>query len=156
MGINVNGQIAFGVTFEDGFEFPWDHEEYDGIEAWWMEVNGYEPIYQPFTPDGQYADGWDRDDPRLEEHYQSRRSWLEDNPIPVVDINTCSGDYPVYMLAIPDTLTGCSWDSPTKLSKTRMADPVPEKVKAMIDFLANHEIDCDNEPAWWLTSYYSG
>lgn len=36
MGMSTDGQLCFGICFEDGFEFPWDNEEFDNsIERWW-------------------------------------------------------------------------------------------------------------------------
>jgi len=55
MGISTNGQLHFGIKFEDGFEFPWDFDDEmksswrsDDIEHWWREVNGF--INPKFNP----------------------------------------------------------------------------------------------------------
>ena len=39
MGISTDGQICFGVLFEEGYEFPWDCEEYAyDIYIWWDKI----------------------------------------------------------------------------------------------------------------------
>lgn len=30
MGTTTNGQIGYGIVFDEDFEFPWDMEDYGG------------------------------------------------------------------------------------------------------------------------------
>ena len=42
MGVSTDGQICFGIAFEECTEFPWDSEEYDGdIDAWWLSLSSF-------------------------------------------------------------------------------------------------------------------
>ena len=65
MGVNTDGQICFGIKFEEGDEFPW--EDVDGdydLEEWWRRVNGYtNPHESPWDEKGGYKEGFSRDDP---------------------------------------------------------------------------------------------
>ena len=29
MGLSTDGEISFGIVFDEGFEFPWDEYDYD-------------------------------------------------------------------------------------------------------------------------------
>jgi len=36
MGVSTDAQISFGVMFPEGYEFPWEKDEYDwDINTWW-------------------------------------------------------------------------------------------------------------------------
>lgn len=47
MGISTDGEICYGIIFEDGYEFPWDIDHEGDPEMWWISeilkltYNGY-------------------------------------------------------------------------------------------------------------------
>lgn len=105
MGVSTDGQLCFGVMFDEGFEFPWGWDgdgEFDGdIEEWWRSVNGYVcPMESPWDEDGNRNPGYSDNDPRIDEYFRVRREWLEANPIPVDLVNYCSGDCAMYILTL--------------------------------------------------------
>lgn len=154
MGCDISGQINFGIAFGEGFEFPWDDEKYDGIESWWMDIHGYVPLYKPFTPEGNYAEGWTHHDPRFGEYFTHQGEWMEKNPIPVEVDSFGTGDYSLYMIILPKVGLGTSWDA-TKFDPKQLVVS-GEQVKVITDFLDKYEIEYEDEPAWLLSSYYSG
>ena len=154
MGCNIYGQIYFGVSFDECTEFPWEVEEYDGgIEAWWMAVNGYEPLHRPFTKEGEYADGWSRNDPRWDEHFAHRSKWEEENPMPVALESSGTGSCPLYMIVVPGIGRSSDWSA--KAFKPGELVVTAEQVQALKDFLTKYEIEHDGEPTWLLSGYYS-
>lgn len=154
MGTTTNGEIWYGVLFEEGLEFPWDIVDEDSsdegdIEEWWRSVNGYVPLHTPFTEAGEYADGWHKDDPRFREYYDHRHKWLADNPLPVEMVNVCSGDYPMYGLAVVGSVRTANRGFPETF------DPAELKADAtvLLDFCKRFSIE-HGEPSWYLSSYW--
>lgn len=154
MSVSTDGQINYGIPFEEGFEFPWDDESGEtGIEDWWMEANGYKPPFQPFTSEGDYAPGFSKDDPRIDEYFKHRREWLEKNPVPVEDVNYCSGDCPMILLAVPGLGLSCSRGYPEAFDPQSLV--ATEEQRAMLlEFCKRWGIETDEEPKWYLTSYW--
>ena len=163
MGQSTDGQLSFGVVFEEGFEFPWD--EYGGnIEGWWKKVRGYDnPHYCPFTDDGEYKDDapihvdqygmklLKHDDPRVVSYYEYSREWNKNNPFPIAVVNYCSGDCPMYILAVKHVY--CSRGYPEAIKPSFLI--VDDEDRAMLaEFLEAYNIEADGEPQWWLTSYW--
>ena len=154
MSVSTNGIIAFGVPFEEGAKFPWDIEQFDGdIENWWRDVNGFKDIHEPWTPEGEYAAGWKKDDPRFDEYYNHRRNWLNENPVPVELENYCSAEYPMFAITIPGLGLGCCRGSPAELDPALLV-ATSEQIKSLKDFFREHGIETDGEPQWLLMSYW--
>ncbi len=153
MGVSTDGQLSYGCVFEEGFEFPWDDEKYDGdIEEWWMDISGFvNPVECPYDEDGNYKLGFDEGSPEIGKFFESERNWLKNNPIPVELVNYCSGNYPMYLLA-SKSITA-SRGGPTNVDQDFMSDE--ETVhKKLIDFLTTYNIDYySSQVGWWLSSY---
>jgi len=165
MGISTDGQLSYGVVFGEEHKFPWDAEEFEGgyIEEWWMAVKGYANThYYPFTKDGYYKedapvliDKWgnkslDHSNPKIQAYYDHRRAWLASNPLPVQLVNYCSGDYPMYLVAVKHI--ECSRGYPTEIDPAFLEVSEEEK-QSLRDFLNLAGLEA-NEPKWWLTSYW--
>ncbi len=150
--------------FDEGFEFPWDADEFDGdIEEWWKHVNGYDnPHYCPFTEAGEYKDdapvtvdqfgqkSVKHDDPRVSAYYEYRRKWMSSNPVPIEVVNYCSGDCPMYVLAVKHI--ECSRGYPQEIDPA-LLEVTDDDKQRLRDFLERFDIEAD-EPKWWLTSYW--
>ena len=158
MGVSTNGQICYGFMFEEGYEFPWDtdvseHDEGD-IEAWWRGVNNYKnPLFYPFTVDGDYKPDVNKDDPRISEYFTHQGEWMIKNPVPVEEVNYCSGDCPMYILAIPSTVITNRRGTPLVISAMSFLVPEKERI-AIIKFMEKYNIVYDNGPDWFLSSYW--
>lgn len=153
MGRSTDGQLSYGCVFEEGFEFPWDDEKYDGdIDEWWRDVNGFvNPVDCPYDEEGNYKPGINGDSPEIDEYYDARREWLNKNPIPIEVVNYCSGDYPMYLLASKSVKA--SRGGPTMLDQDFMQDAVAAHDQ-LTDFLTTYNIDYDpSQVGWWLSSY---
>ncbi len=155
MGQSTDGQISYGVYFEEGFEFPWSEDKYEGdIDDWWRDVNGYKPPFEPFTEEGHWAEGFSTKDPRMKEYHGHRMSWDEDNPIPVELVNACSCDYPEWIVSIPGTVTRCNRGYPTQLEpENGEFDVSKEDIENLMAFFEKYGIECPSKPAWYLSSY---
>lgn len=154
MGTSTNGEISFGVVIPEDTEFPWGAERFDGdIEEWWLEEIGFKSTHQPFDEDGEYADGFRPDDPRINAYFDEKRIALEENPVPITLVNYCSGDYPMFVIAVPGVLLTCRRGDPLKISPLDMTCS-DQQVKELVTFLGKYGIEHDGEPGWLLTSYW--
>lgn len=152
MGVSTDGQISYGVVIEEGYEFPWDVKHEDDLEDWWRRVNGFEDLHDPWTAEGGYADGWSREDPRFKDHYAHRHEWESHNPLPIELINYCSGDVPMYVIAIPDTGKICYRGCPTVFDPASLV-VTDQQRDNLLAFLEKWSIK-HGEPGWVLTSYW--
>lgn len=110
MGFSNDGHISFGYCFSEGYKFPWDAEPFNGdLEYWWRHVKDYTPPFKLYGPDGEYAPGiellpslkkYDKPKPKqevIDAYYDPLLAWDKEHPVPVVLVNYCSGDYPMYI-----------------------------------------------------------
>lgn len=157
MSTTTDGQICFGIAFEEEFEFPWKAEQFDGdIEDWWRFTNLYkEPfeIYDDNDPSG-YAGGVKPSEEKILEYYTHRREWLKANQLPVVEVNYCSCDYPIYMLAVPSSVKNANRGNPL-VFKPEELQVTPKEQLDLMTFCINYEIEIgDSNPEWYLSSYW--
>lgn len=156
MSTSTDGQLHFGIVFEEGFTFPWDVEEgHEGdIEKWWESVNGYEnPNFNPFTEQGNYKQGVGKNDQRIDAWFEHSREWHKNNPTPIELVNYCSGEYPMYLLALSEVGFCASRGYPEKISPNRLFIS-DEQRSSLVDFCKKYIADEVGEPAWYLTSYW--
>lgn len=152
MGVSTDGQLNYGIVFDEGFEFPWS--ERDDVEDWWREVNGYEnPNFDPYDGKGGYKPGVTRDDPRVTAYHLHRREWMAAHPIPIELVNYCSGDYPCWMLALPELKWCASRGCPERIDPAALV-VTDEQRNSLIEFCKKYGIEHDAPPAWYLTSYW--
>lgn len=152
MGVSTNGQLCFGVLFEEGYEFPWED---DGLEDWWLIESGWtwDGEY-PYTEDGKdYAPGFTPDDPRIDAFYTSQSRWKESHPCPVIDVNYQSGEAPAYLIAIPSTLIEAYRGYPEVIDPSRLV-VTDEDVQTILDFCDRYSLEFEGEPAWFLSSFW--
>lgn len=155
MGVSTNGQICYGIQFDEGTEFPWDNEKYEGdIDNWWLYgVVGFKHSFEIYGDDGNYIDGKEPSDDVIEAYYAEQRAVEEANPLPVELINYCSDKVPMYIIAVPSTIKRAfrgypTWFDPSGLTVT------DEEKAALIAFCETHGIVTLEEPMWWLSSYW--
>ncbi len=155
MGVSTDANLCYGFHFEESYELPWDAEKYDGcIDAWWMDVNGYvNPIFNPFTDEGNYKEGVKSDDPRISEYFEHQRKWLKENPMPVEEIFHCADECPMVILAVPDTSKTANRGSVVTVNPGDLKVD-QDKVSALIDFCYKYNIETLGNPNWLLTSYW--
>lgn len=160
MGTSTNGQINFGIPFDEGYEFPWGYEEYEGDwEAWWLyEVCKYEPEFEIFDADGGYIGGVKPSRDVISEYFRHERDFLKNHPLPVNIINYCSGDCPMYMVAIKSKSFSNSRGYPEVFDPATLTVTEEEK-ESLVDFCKKYcmggEYDEPPEftPKWYLSSY---
>ncbi len=154
MGTSTNGELNYGILFEDGFEFPWDNE-FGNIQDWWYKTNCPESVFNPYTDDGNYKVGVKENDPRIREYFKYKDKWKKENPIGVKLINYCSADYPMYLLAIDGIGFTANRGSPELIDPSLLVleKANEEKIKSFCDKWGI-TIEEDQKCGWYLTSYW--
>lgn len=130
MGVSTDGEICYGIIFEDEYEFPWDIDHEGDPEMWWISE------ILKLTYNG----------------YHEKKAILKDNPLPFELVNYCSGEYPMYILAVPGTVKRASRGNPTSftLDELKVDEAASNK---LVEFCKEHDLTGDSEIGWILSSY---
>jgi hypothetical protein len=156
MGQSTNGQICFGIMFEEGFEFPWTSDE-DGegdIESWWIyQVHGFKHDIELYDEAGNHIDGKEPSKEDLEKYYGPQQAFEKAHPLPIELVNYCSGDYPMYILAVPRTVKINHRGNAVAFNPGELVVTQEERA-LLIDFCGQHGIEMPNEPKWYLSSVW--
>ena len=154
MSTSTDGQICFGIKFEEDCVFPWD-DGFDGDqEEWWMSVNDFQNPYKyPFDSQGEYLQDLYYGHPQVQLYLDYKDNWEKENPFPVELVNYCAGEYPIYILAVPSSFISCSRGFPTEFGPHELYVSTDE-VQKLTDFCKKYEIEFDEGPKWYLTSYW--
>ena len=131
MGVETNGQICYGIFFEEGTEFPWGED----LEEWWVCAKIAELKYTGGRP------------PRV-----SYNSILEMHPIPVREVNYAHQDCYSIILATPSSFKRAYRGYPITFTPEELK--VTDK-EALISFCKKYIPEYTGEqPEWYLSSYY--
>ena len=154
MSVSTDVILCYGFSFDEDYEFPWEDSgdsEWD-IESWWLEsVHGYKPPFRLFTDDGDYIDGRKPPSERVSEYFAHRRAFAKEHPLPIRLIMHCHGDYPMWILAAPSSVTVARRGYPEEI---HVLLPVSgEELNALEDFCERWELGGDG-PGWWLVSLW--
>lgn len=167
MGVSTDGQICYGVAFDEGegSEFPWrnDGEDID-INEWWHDQHGWKEsddnpagAFYPYTAEGGYKSclKLKRDDERIGKWYEAKQKWIAENvpPLPVQEVNYCSSECPMYVLAIPSSFRNNNRGYAEKFNPAELI-VTQEEVNNFLEFCEKYEIELPCQPAWLLTSYW--
>ncbi len=159
MGVSTDGQLSFGILFEENYFFPWDKHrlgEYSSgqgdIEEYWKKVNGFvNPAEDPFDEKGNYKTGFSSDHPGTKEWYSNEHDWRLNNPIPIEIVNYCSDDCPMIILATKHI--SCGRGYPTVIDLDFLNINIEEERKKLFDFLSICGIETTEKAKWYLSSY---
>lgn len=159
MGQSTDGQICYGIKFEEGFHFAWDDATWKGdIKDWWRYVNEYKP---PF----ELHDYRTITEIQEQEYYNIQGAWDDAHPIPIELVNYCHIDRPMYILALKETFKYyCSRGYPVEFNPTELKTKNSQKLLDFCEKYLKDEIEkfnsCEyNEPVeltpkWYLSSYW--
>lgn len=155
MSVSTDAELSYGVLFDEDYEFPWDSDKYDfDIDEWWMDAKGFKPKTPcPFTDEGQYREGITKESEEIDAWFAERREWRNKNPAPVILVNYCSGDYPMYIVAVRSTTANRGF--PAQIDQEYMDSVTDDDKRNLREFLEFAGIeDGASEPSWWLSSYW--
>lgn len=151
MGQSTNGQICYGVKFEEDTELPWGELDW---EEWWRSVRGYKRPFQLYDDNGEYIDGKRPPENKISEYFHHQRDWDAANPMPVTMVNYCSGECPMYILAVPSSVKVARRGYPEEIDPLDLA-VAHEEVEPLLAFIREYMPAAENpEPKWYLSSYW--
>lgn len=154
MGVLTNGQICYGNVYEEGFEFPWDAAPFDGDEeGWWRVECGYKPSQVLFDDKGNYLNGIKPSDEAVRAHFAEQQAFDDAHPLPVGLVNYCSGECPMWILAVPSTVRSNRRGYPRPFDPQELVVSSDEK-KALYEFCVKYNLISDTDAGWYLTSYW--
>ena len=111
MGISSDGQICYGIAFDEDYQFPWLEERNtdNGIwkdhEDWWLfGVCGYKPPFELYEENGAYLNNIEPSKEQKQEYHQHHCDFRSKHPMPVEILMHCSYSYPMYIIAAIGTL----------------------------------------------------
>jgi hypothetical protein len=157
MSTSTDAQICFGICMDEDDELPWNAEPFNGdMEEWWLGVHDYKPPFDLFDEKGNFLPGVTREDPRIREYFEHRRQWLDQHPIPVKEVNYCSGDAPMYILAIPSSCLTALRGYPEEFDPSALPALISDADRQAFDaFCQEYLSDTErNGTKWWLSSYW--
>lgn len=154
MGVSTNGQICYGILFDEGTEFPWTRDDND-IEHWWVyTVHGFKHSFEIYTEAGHYIGGQRPAQDVLDKYYGEKREFEKTMPkLPVELVNVCSCDYPQYILAALGTEKTAYRGRPVVFYPDELAAGEDER-NTLLNFCHTHDIPFEGEPRWYLSSLW--
>jgi hypothetical protein len=151
MGMSTDGQLCFGIKFEEDYEFPWNSEAYDNdMDDWWIKLKGFN-CFSPYDTHGEYLLGFNRDSPETNHYFTERRKFLEANPVPVRLVNYCSSEGRMFILATKSFTAYRGY--PKEITMDMLKDTEAD-TKLLLDFCKEATLDTEETPKWWLSSYW--
>ncbi len=150
MGNRAYAIILYGITTEA--PEPW--AKYDDIDDWWMDITGFAPSVAPFTPDGQYAPGFDANSPEVDQLSADQSAWKKSHPMPVSIIHTWAKPVLTH-IAVRGTVIRADWDEPQPIGKPNLGNMVSFNETAhFIAWMRDYLPDVEPDPTWLLVADY--
>jgi len=151
MGQSTNAILCHGFSFDEEYEFPWGDGE-EELEEWWHEINGYSPPFELFNKDGNWLDGKEAPQEKVNIYFAAQRQFLREHPLPMALVLHCSGDYPMFILATPSSVMEAYRGYPKMLDPEHLQVNIKE-LRTLERFCEQWELEGDG-PAWWLVSLW--
>lgn len=154
--MGADGILAYGVVCTEDVLFPWNTDERDSYQEWWLKETGFHPPCEPYTPDGEFAPGFMEGDPRIADYWASRDLWLQRHPIPAEPVNYCSDRDPLWALVVPGRQFRCELGYPVRIGVEDLLDITSEERYDLMNFIAKYGIPvASKRPQWLLMSWGS-
>jgi hypothetical protein len=154
MSVSTDGQICYGILLDEDTDLPWDDDEFEGdIDNWWTcGILGFRHSFEMFTPEGDWIGGQEWPAEKRREYYDEKQAFEESHTeLPVRVVNYCSYDFPMYILAIPETCNRATRGYPSTFNPEELSI-TDEQRAALIEFCRTYGIEFAGEPAWYLSS----
>lgn len=112
---------------------------------------GFEHSFEIYTELGHHISGITPE--QIVKYYDEKKDFLNKNPLPFLLVNYCSAEYPMYILAVPETFKVCWRGEPTIFDpKELVVDS--EKEKIFVDFIKQYIPEQEIELKWYLSSLW--
>lgn len=148
MGVSTNGNICYGILFEEDTEFPWGEREF---ESWWREVNGFESMYDE---DGEYKAGHEPTPEERTAYWEYEDKFDAAHPLPFALVNAQSMSYPVYILALASTVLTARRGHPVEIGEHLRLTASVQGHHDLVAFCDKYDISYPALPTWYLSSFW--
>lgn len=141
MGVSTNGILVFGIDFSEEF-LPFEDESLgEDFETLLANDAGIE------VPEGEYSEERGKEYSRYWERCSENAKKSE-----IELITHCSGDYPMYILAVRGTEYNAWRGDPTEIDLDKLT-VTDEQIGALKSFCELHGL-VYSQPRWLLCSYW--
>ena len=157
MSISSDAQISYGVLIEEegmADMLPWIREGGEEFGSWWLRETGFEHSFEIYDGKGDYVNGMKPPDNIINKYYEEEDLWMKDHPFPFEEVNYCSSDTPMYILAIPGTTLTASRGYPAMFNPTTSLFGMERQTQRLLDFCEKYNIKYTKGPGWFLSSYW--
>lgn len=159
MTTSTDGQICYGMLFEEDFQFPWDekHPEwidfYQGdIEDWWIRLNGYKPLFQMFDENENWFNFTRPSKEEIGRYNQHKRKYKIDNPLPVELVDYCGNEYSMYIVAIKSSVIIARRGYPVSFIPSNLVINKQDE-EFLIRFIKEY-LKIEPNLKWYLSSFW--
>lgn len=152
MGSDAKSSICYGVSFEDGADFPWE----DNLDDWWLKESGFKPPFELFDEHGEYINGVRPPEAKVDEYYDKKHEWEKQHPVPV-DLVYCGSDEGhLTIVAIPSSVIRSDWEEPKELSTnlSLQREVGANDLKKFYRFYLKY-FKVIPDLKWYMSSYFS-
>jgi hypothetical protein len=154
MTTSTNGQICYGIVFDEGHEFPWDAEHEGDIDDWWLYgVHKFKHSFELYDEAGDNLNGVEPSREEVSRYFDESRAFTADHPLPVALVDYCSNECSMYILAVPRTIMFARRGYPATFEPSALT-VTDEEREALLAFCADHFIEVPADPQWLLSSYW--
>jgi hypothetical protein len=150
MGQSTNAEISFGIAFEEDYEFPWNGFD---IEDWWREWCGFINSFEIYDEEGNHIDGKEPSAELVELYFAEQREFDKRHPLPVELVNYCSGDYPMWIIAVTEAGRLARRGYPVAFNPAELVVR-DAQIAALVDFCKFYDLVGEGPPSWYLSSYW--
>jgi len=138
MSQSTDAILVFGIDYGGEPNFPWrdeDNEDLD-LETWWAKLNGLS------EPEVEFSE---KTKPLFHEYWEKKTELFK--ACPIEELTHCSGEYPMYILAVKGTEKKASRGYPEYNVSLEPVDSF-----TLIKFCQDHNISMPSKPSWILCS----
>jgi len=140
MSISTDGQLSFGIALEEDIELPWNNENENDIDDWW--------VYNVLKFKHSVSDR------TVSEYFDEKFKFLKKNPLPIKLVYHCSYDSPMFILAVIDKSFEASRGYPKEIKPENLTIS-QEEISILNNFVEKFNIEIGEEiPRWWLSSIW--
>lgn len=167
MGMYLSNTVRYGFPISDDSEedLPWakfgkEDDPDEGILNWWMDKHNYVMrAINPFTPEGEYAEGFDRDS-NTSAWFNERKAFEVAYPIPFEIEYTGVMDYPSKFIRVSGMNGSTVYSHGALINPQHLLDCIEEHkdeiaaLKAIVFDETNPIPVDDEELSWYALSSY--
>ena len=150
MSTSTDAILCYGVEYEEDYEFPWGSD--DAEDWYYYKILGFNHSVEIYTPEGGYIGGIRPSDKVINKYYAEYAAFKEKRALPFRVVWHCSAEYPMYILAQPNSVLTASRGYPVEVDMN--VDVSGDVNTRFVAFLQKYNLDI--HPCKWIMASYWG